>query len=153
MIPVALPLFTDTVVSPQKATGLIRYNLPPVKPCWLSQITLPSMCINISSGGDLLYDLSKQRREVHWPVVPWVLLLLLFLFCFVFLRKRERKSDAPLFSVTRDFTWWPWFFKCNCRVAWQPQTVHTGPWDASHPAPYTFTHSASWGGLGHALCL
>ena len=50
MTSVALPLFTVVVTPSQKATRLVRQDLPLVKPCWLSQITfLYSICLSIAS--------------------------------------------------------------------------------------------------------
>ena len=45
---------------------------------------------------DLLPDLPRHRSEVHWPVVPQVIL-------FPFLKNG---SNISLFPVTGDFTWW-----------------------------------------------
>ena len=50
MTSIALPLSTDVVIPSQKATRLVRQDLPLEKPCWLSHITsLSSMCLNIAS--------------------------------------------------------------------------------------------------------
>jgi len=46
----ALPLSTGVVTALQKATGLVRHDLPLVKPCLLSQITfLSSKGLSIAS--------------------------------------------------------------------------------------------------------
>ena len=47
-IPLLLP--TDSVISSQKATRLVKQDLPLIKSCWLSQITsLSRMSLNIAS--------------------------------------------------------------------------------------------------------
>ncbi|KAK4827897.1 hypothetical protein QYF61_022320 [Mycteria americana] len=47
---IALPLYIDVVTPSEKATRLVRQDLPLVKPCWLSRVTsLSSMCLSRAS--------------------------------------------------------------------------------------------------------
>ena len=51
MVSVALPLSSDPVTSPKKATKLVRQVLPLVKACWLSYIrSLSFVCLSTASG-------------------------------------------------------------------------------------------------------
>ena len=52
---VALPLSTESVTPPGKVTMLVRQDLPLVKPCWLSHITIASrrICSMIFPGTEV----------------------------------------------------------------------------------------------------
>ena len=95
MTSIALPLSTDALTPLQKATKLVRHNLPLMKLCWLSQITFSSYLYVVSHvfQQDQFHDLPRHRCKAHWPVVPQV-----FLSPFL-----KVENCVSLYPVTGDF--------------------------------------------------
>jgi len=93
---VALPLSIDAVTPSQKATRLVKQDLPLMKPCWFSCITsLSSMCLIINSWRicSMIFPCTEGRLDRM--VVPRII-------HFVLLKNGSKVSFC---SVTRDFTY------------------------------------------------
>lgn len=99
MTSMALLLFTDTVTPSQKATRLVRQDLPSVKPCYLSHITsISSMCLSFQE--DLLHDFPQNRGEADRLVIPWVIPFFKVGVMLPFFQSLGTSSDCHYFLNT-----------------------------------------------------
>ncbi|KAK4827741.1 hypothetical protein QYF61_021202, partial [Mycteria americana] len=107
---IALSLSTDVVTPSQKATRLVRQDLPLVKPCWLSRITsLPSMCLSIASRR--ICSMIFPGTEILSPIPPgWRVSLKICQLCSAPLSLRAVSQGILL---TNSLKSWKFAFACS----------------------------------------
>lgn len=140
IISVSLPLSTDIVTSSQKGSGLIRQDLPLMKPCLLSQTTsLLSMCLSTASRR-MLYHLPRHRSNAGVLVDPFILFKNRFHVGLLF--------TYPGYHLT------VMNYQIPQREVWQLHwPIPSRLWDVPHQVPQTHVCSISSGGLKLDLLL
>ena len=133
MTSVAFPLSTDYIspssMPPEAQSAIVEAVL-----AVLNHLLISCVPWHVFQQ-DLLHVLPRQRHEAYQPVVPWVFLSWKWEWCFPF----SSHLGLHLSVMTFQIRW---------RAARQPhQPAPSGLSDACHPAPYTCTHSVSWGVL------